>query len=86
MTVLKLGDYSVTKDVFSSIQTRNSANAFLKHNESKADSVHLVQKFFSMESFVLTALPETLHTFERFQRQCSKDHNSNVKVGFFIFL
>ena len=39
-----------------------------------------------MESFVLTALHETLHTFERFQRHYSKDHNSHVKVGFFIFL
>ena len=48
--------------------------------------MQLVQKFFSMESFVLTALLETLHTFERFQRHYSKDHNSHVKVGYFIFL
>ena len=35
---------------------------------------------------MLTGFHESLHTFERFQRQYSQGHNSNVKVWFFIFL
>ena len=35
---------------------------------------------------MLTGFHESLRTFERFQRQYSQGHNSNVKVGFFIFL